>query len=533
MLNGLDFVKRLPKDASPARDKAILDAIRKGEHFPITWQAVPLRPHEGHTGIVFVTQDAIKVGREDPVRIAMTAPGAQRVANELGALLPTTEIIDTAWRHSLDDGIAFDAITGPSDATMDDTAVMLEHDREIERVRAGRMGLLVNSGKHWALTNKLITSPGRAANYGFFSSRGKYRTLSGLQCWQPLSTAHTYPPSSSDTDMGGQCDYSQKLWLMLGELVVDGRLRPFAEVASDPELAPLVSSEGILRVLRYPAVSVDGLTPPLPFPDSTSLTFSRVLELGSPYMSGPDVAAWQRFVRVTADGKFGPITRGVTAEWQRLHMTGGFSPGVVDKRTVEAANEHLAGRVLGGGYEFVQARSYTKANRAPGDVYWIVVHTMEAAEKPTTAEACAKYFATTTRDASAHYCIDNDSIVQCVRLEDVAHGAPGANKYGIHLEHAGYARQTPDEWADDFSREMLGLSAGLTKELARDWNIPVRFVDTEMLKEAKKRYDRGEVVPPELCGITTHHETSKAWKQSTHTDPGKDFPMQDYLDAVA
>lgn len=40
---------------------------------------------------------------------------------------------------------------------------------------------------------------------------------------------------------------------------------------------------------------------------------------------------------------------------------------------------------------------------------------MEAPEKSTTAEAVARYFATTATPASAHYNVDDDSIVQSVR----------------------------------------------------------------------------------------------------------------------
>jgi N-acetyl-anhydromuramyl-L-alanine amidase AmpD len=392
------------------------------------------------------------------------------------------------------------------------------------------MGLVPNSGKHRVLTNKLLTSPGHSANYGFFASNAPHRTLSGLRAWQPLGLVHTYPPSLSDDDMAGHVDYSEKVWLMLKVMVVDERLMAVADVASDPELAPLISSEGILKLLRYPGVSVAGQIAPLPYPEDTSVSFSRELRLEKPFMRGADVAAWQRFLRVVPDGVFGPITKGATADWQRLHMTGA-ELGLVDRRTVEAANEYLRTRIETG-MAFVQARHFTKASRGRGDIYWIVLHTMEAAEKGTTAEACASYFHTVAKKVSAHYCLDNDSIVQCVRLQDVSYCAPGANKYGIHLEHAGYARQTATEWADSYSAAMLELSAGLTRKLRTAYDIPAQFVTAEMLREAKKRYDRGEAVPPELWGITTHHETTKAWGLSTHTDPGAHFPMQEYLDAL-
>src|SRR4051812_19382269 len=111
-------------------------------------------------------------------------------------------------------------------------------------------------------------------------------------------------------------------------------------------------------------------------------------------------------------------------------------------------------------HRFVQARNYTRAGRNAIDL--IVVHTMEAPEKPGTAENVADWFAgATAPQASAHYCIDADSIVQTVRDEDIARHAPGANHNGIGLEHAGFARFTVGDWGNDYNRRMLDRSSTL------------------------------------------------------------------------
>lgn len=167
---------------------------------------------------------------------------------------------------------------------------------------------------------------------------------------------------------------------------------------------------------------------------------------------------------------------------------------------------------------FIQARNYTKGRETRIDV--VVLHTMEAPEKPDTAEAIARYFATTTRDASAHYCVDSNSIVQCVRDEDVAWAAPGANSDGIQIEHAGYARQTRGDWEDDFSKGMLELSARLAAEKCREYRIPVVWLYPADLRAGRR-------------GITSHDNVSKAFGRSTHYDPGKGFPVQRYLRMVA
>lgn len=171
--------------------------------------------------------------------------------------------------------------------------------------------------------------------------------------------------------------------------------------------------------------------------------------------------------------------------------------------------------------EFVQARHYTRL--ALGDVRrkdLIVVHTMESAEKPDTAENVARWFAGhSAPKASPHFNIDLDSIVQSVRIHDVAWTAPGANHNGIHLEHAGRASQAPRDWLDPYSVAMLARSAKLAGHLCRAYKIPVRYVTPAMLKDGKR-------------GITTHHAVTIAFRKGTHTDPGKDFPMAMYLGLV-
>jgi N-acetyl-anhydromuramyl-L-alanine amidase AmpD len=163
---------------------------------------------------------------------------------------------------------------------------------------------------------------------------------------------------------------------------------------------------------------------------------------------------------------------------------------------------------------FIQARNYTRGPRR-NRIDLIVIHDMEAPEKGTTAEAVARYFQSNVQ-ASAHYCIDSNSIVQCVRDSDIAWHAPGANHNGIGLEHAGYARQTRHEWFDAYSTKMLLLSAKLTARLCKKYGIPVRFVSPPGLMNEER-------------GITTHRAVSAAFRRSSHTDPGTAFPMEWYL----
>jgi N-acetyl-anhydromuramyl-L-alanine amidase AmpD len=167
---------------------------------------------------------------------------------------------------------------------------------------------------------------------------------------------------------------------------------------------------------------------------------------------------------------------------------------------------------------FVQARNYTRDRTSSIDV--LVIHTMENAEKPDGAENIASWFAgSTAPEASAHYCIDANSIVQCVRDEDVAWHAPGANHDGLGFEHAGTAKQTGRDWQDDFSRAMLARSAELVAEKCAQYKIPPVWLYPPDLQAGRR-------------GITSHNNVSKAFGRSTHWDPGEGFNVQRYLRLV-
>jgi N-acetyl-anhydromuramyl-L-alanine amidase AmpD len=168
-------------------------------------------------------------------------------------------------------------------------------------------------------------------------------------------------------------------------------------------------------------------------------------------------------------------------------------------------------------YPFVESPHVTRTGGRRIDL--IVIHTMEMDEKGETAENCAQWFRNPLARSSAHYCVDADSIVQCVRDEDVAWHAPGANHDGIGVEHAGRAKQTGREWDDAYSKAVLGRSAGLVAELCRKYKIPVTWLYAADLKAGKR-------------GITTHKAVSDAFRKSNHWDPGPGFPVEAYLSLV-
>ena len=167
----------------------------------------------------------------------------------------------------------------------------------------------------------------------------------------------------------------------------------------------------------------------------------------------------------------------------------------------------------------IRAKHFRSANRGPGDVRVIVIHDMEAPEKSTTAEAVARYFERGGVVASAHINVDNDSIVQSVYDSDIAYAAPGANHDGIQVEIAGYARQTREQWLDEYSRDALELAANAVAQYCLKFEIPVKHLsDSELAKGHR--------------GIVGHNQVSKVYKRSSHWDPGPNFPWDHFISRV-
>lgn len=168
-------------------------------------------------------------------------------------------------------------------------------------------------------------------------------------------------------------------------------------------------------------------------------------------------------------------------------------------------------------YPFVPSPNVTRVTDRSIDT--IVVHTMEIAEVVGAAQRCAEWFADDTSEVSAHFCVDARTVIQCVDEGDIAWHARGGNTTSIGVELAGTAKQTPDEWADAYSRAVLRRAARLVAELATRHDVPVRRIGARELRTGER-------------GITGHIDVSLAFHRSDHWDPGPSFPWDVFLRRV-
>lgn len=156
----------------------------------------------------------------------------------------------------------------------------------------------------------------------------------------------------------------------------------------------------------------------------------------------------------------------------------------------------------------------TGVKRDVGIIRLLVVHTSEGGEGDLSAEGLARFIATprtATNLASYHYIADHDRVIPIVPDDHVAYANAGANHDGLSICHPGKAAQTAAQWGDESSRAQLEQVARWLADKAAEYHIPlVKITATELVTG-----DRG------VCG---HVDVTKAYKRSTHTDPGPDYP---------
>jgi LysM repeat protein len=153
----------------------------------------------------------------------------------------------------------------------------------------------------------------------------------------------------------------------------------------------------------------------------------------------------------------------------------------------------------------------------------LVIHATDnsGADDPRTkvdeaAENEASYASHRPDAISAHLFIDDDSAVQCVRLDHVAYGCyPTGNSRSIQLELAGRSGHlTP---------ATIARAANFAAIICHSWALPIRRLTAPDLRRGTK-------------GICGHADVTAAWHTgrdagASHTDPGA-FPWNTFLARV-
>jgi N-acetyl-anhydromuramyl-L-alanine amidase AmpD len=139
------------------------------------------------------------------------------------------------------------------------------------------------------------------------------------------------------------------------------------------------------------------------------------------------------------------------------------------------------------------------------------------------ALATARYFAGANAHGSAHYIEDVAVETHCVPDSTVAyHAPPNGHSIGIEIcaEGGQYAQSyTRDQWLSPQVWPAVQRAAARTRELCQRFGIPAVKLSVADLQAGKR-------------GVCGHVDVSKAWHQSTHSDPGDGFPWDKFMQAV-
>jgi hypothetical protein len=250
-LGGNQFIQSIPPQDNAKRDNLFVQEILKGNIPNFMKQLVPVTVTErGNTLIYNVMPDYLALGNDsDYVRVPLSAPSAQKVADAFGCTLPTAKMSNQIWqaasaklppkpmsgRTSTIGGKTY----SPQEflkSKMTDTDSFAEHNRLIqEQLAEHKPGELVaGHKKDVVISNQLSTRPDKVAIHGLHNTKG--------QAIQGGSWGH---------DINYR-DYSHGIRLIDRKATLNGKSVDLVkDVLQNPEFAYLVSDEGALKFTSY------------------------------------------------------------------------------------------------------------------------------------------------------------------------------------------------------------------------------------------------------------------------------------------
>ena len=223
--------------SSAERDQVFADELANGNlpDFLRSFTEIELTASEAagaQTAVVLVMPDYLAVGSdEDWLRVPLTCVAAQRLADAWGLQIPTTKVVDAAWKQA---ALQLTPSPLPAGPDMGSNAYIAKHQKLIEEQRGDAPhDLTAGQKKDVVVSNRMASHPSSVAIYGWHGRDGVPI--------QPLSTAHEK----------AYTDYSHGIRLVGGTVRVDGEDRPFADVVADSALASLLSDEGPIGTPHY------------------------------------------------------------------------------------------------------------------------------------------------------------------------------------------------------------------------------------------------------------------------------------------
>lgn len=287
----MTFLESLPSPG-PARERAVSEAITAGRLDAPTWVPVRCGPVD-----LLVSADYLTI---DGSRVPMSAPNAQRAAEALGGVLPTSRMVRAIEDAARAKGRVVALPTrAPNGAAQMSRAWILwcEEATRAALAAAGAMPGMLVAGHRKDVVLARHMPPGEVVIFGAVWPDGKRL--------QPLYPVAGGKPGHE----AAYHDYSHGVRVVRDECAVDGTPMRVSEILLSAGRAAWLSDEGPLPSVRYPLSSA---------PQPAKPSGPRVLRRG---MIGDDVKELQVLLGakgyvLTRDGVFGGGTHAAVVDYQ-------------------------------------------------------------------------------------------------------------------------------------------------------------------------------------------------------------------------
>lgn len=242
-MKGSEFVSTFASKGYAAWEAAAFEAASSGGAVEWPWTEITLSDGT-NTCIVRCQTDVFSVGTpEDFLRVPLTPGRAQQIGNLTGLLLPTPLLAYRAWQQAALK-LTPVAMVPNKGANL---AQFAEHNRAIEAQRAGRTGLVAGIKKSVVVSN--IYKPGKVVIFGWY-----YPSPDIFDNKLPMADPNRQPRQPLSNVHGADYwDYSHGIHFFHPVCVVNGTEMLLEDVMQHPVLWRLVSHEGPLKMVRYPA----------------------------------------------------------------------------------------------------------------------------------------------------------------------------------------------------------------------------------------------------------------------------------------
>jgi hypothetical protein len=216
------------------REERIVAQVKAGNVPPFLRKLVPVTVSAGKLkASYFVAPDYLAIGSDDDYFLTPLTPlTAQAIADSLDCVLPTPKMVDDIYANAT---VKLSPAPIPPSPAMTSVAVFLRHNEMVRVARGERPPdtLVAGHKKDVVIASRVFTTPGKVAIYGWHKPDGKPI--------QPLYMKHA----------SSHVDYSHGIRLVSRRMMVNGVAMTIEDALANPELAPVLSNEGLMLQARY------------------------------------------------------------------------------------------------------------------------------------------------------------------------------------------------------------------------------------------------------------------------------------------